>query len=532
MSRPAILPDPDRLHLTGLSADTQAITLTVCTTGQTAACPACGGGSARVHSRYTRTLADLPWQGVPVRVRLRVRRFFCDTLACARRIFTERLPDVVAPYARRTGRLTLWLTHIAFAVGGPAGARLLRAMQIATSRDALVRRMRAVPVVDAPTPRVLSIDDFAVRRGRTYGSILVDLERHRVVDLLPDRSAATVAAWLAEHAGVEVICRDRSAEYAEGARQGAPDAVQVADRFHLVKNLGEVALRVLRRHADLVQRVPAPAAAGVVPAPPRPDRAATRDRTRIQMRERFDAVRALAAEGMSNSAIARALELHRHTVQKYRGLTAAPERRHRTRAVRSLAPYEGYLLERWKSGCHNARALWREIAARGYPGKYRSVARLVAHLRAQQRAGETPQLPPAALTPRRAAGLLLARPERRTAPEQEAVTLLRDLHPDIATTATLLNRFGELIRTRGDAQARQRLDDWMADAEGSGVSELAAFVTKLRQDADAVRAGLTLPYSQGQTEGQVNKLKFIKRSMYGRATFGLLRQRVRYAAAG
>jgi transposase len=248
------------------------------------------------------------------------------------------------------------------------------------------------------------------------------------------------------------------------------------------------------------------------------------------MRERFEAVQALAADGMSNSAIARALGLHRHTIQKYRGLTAAPERRHRTRAARILAPYEGYLLERWKSGCHNARALWREIAARGYRGKYRSVARLVAHLRAQERTGNALPSPPATLTPRRAAGLLLARPERRTVQEQEAVTLLRRLHPEIATTATLLDRFVEMVRARGDDQAR-RLDDWMADAEGAGVAELATFVAKLRQDVDAVLAGLVLPYSQGQTEGQVTKLKFIKRSMYGRARFDLLRQRVRYPVA-
>jgi transposase len=359
-----------------------------------------------VHSRYTRTLADLPWQGVPVRVRLRVRRFFCDTLACSRRIFTERLPGIVAPYGRRTERLTMWLTHIAFAVGGRAGTRLLRLLQVAASRDTLVRHMRAFPFADAPTPRVLSIDDFALRRGRTYGSILVDLERHSVVDLLPDRRAATFAAWLADHAGVEVICRDRSTEYAEGARQGAPDAVQVADRFHLVKNLGEVALRVLRRHAQLVQQVADPDDNGALSAPPRPDRAASRDRTRTLMRERFDAVQALAAEGMALSAIARALGLHRHTVQKYAGLTAAPERRHRTRAVRLLAPYEGYLVERWQSGCRNARALWREIAARGYPGKYRSVARLVAHLRTQEQAENAVPLPSPTLTPRRAVGLV------------------------------------------------------------------------------------------------------------------------------
>jgi transposase len=532
MSRLAILPDPDRLHLISMSADTDAITLTVCTTPGAACCPQCGVLSDRIHSRYARTLADLPWQGIPVRVRLRVRRFFCDTSACARRIFTERLPGVVAPYARRTERLTMWFTHVAFAEGGRAGARLLRLLQAVTSRDTLLRHIRGFAFADRPTPRVLSIDDFALRRGRTYGSILVDLERHCLVDLLPDRSAATFAAWLAEHSGIEVISRDRSAEYADGARQGAPAAVQVADRFHLVKNFGEVALRVLSRHASLVQQVPAPEAIGSMPSPPRSDRAASRDRTRAAMQERFDAVHALVAQGTTISATARALGLHRHTVQKYRALAAAPERRHRTRVTHILTPYAGYLLERWKAGCHNARALWREIGARGYSGGYQTVARFVASLRAQERAGTSIPSSPPGLTPRRAVGLLLARPERRTAQEQDTVTLLPGLHPDIAGTIALLDRFTDLIRNRDPEHARERLDGWMADAERSSIPELVAFVTKLRQDADAVLAGLVLPFSQGQTEGRVNKLKLIKRSMYGRANFDLLRQRARYAAAG
>ena len=532
MSRLTIVPDPDRLHLLGLSADLDTITLTVCTTDGTARCPACGGESERIHSRSTRTLADLPWQGIPVRVRLQVRRFFCDAADCVRRIFTERLPGVVAPSARRTDRLAAWFTQVAFALGGKAGARLLPALGTATSRDTLLRHVRACSFADRPTPRVLSIDDFALRRGRTYGNILVDLERHCLVDLLPDRSATTFATWLADHPGVEVISRDRSAEYADGARRGAPDALQVTDRFHLLKNLGEVAVRVLRRHAQLLQRVPAPEAADGMPSPPRPDRAASRDRTRAEMRQRCEAIQALAADGMSTSAIARALGMHRHTVQKDRALTAAPERRHRTRATHIRTPYASYLLERWKGGCHNARALWREISARGYGGGYGTVARFVAYLRAQERTGDAAPSPPPGLTPQRAVGLLLTRPERRTAQEQDTLTLLPGLHPDIATITALLDRFVDLIRTRDPEHARERLGGWMADAERSAIPELTAFVTKLRQGVEAVVAGLILPYSQGQTEGRVNKLKLIKRSMYGRANFDLLRQRARYAAAG
>jgi transposase len=525
-----LLPDPERLHLIGVFADDHGITLAAAVGVDRARCPGCGIEAERVHSHYVRAPADLPWQGIAVRLRLQVRRFFCDNHACARRIFAERLPGVVAPHARRTERLAAWFSHVAFALGGEAGARLLRLLGVATSGDSLLRHIRGVGIKERSMPRLLSVDDFALRRGRTYGTILVDLERERVVDLLPDRRADTFAAWLNEHPGVEVISRDRSGEYADGARRGAPGAVQVADRFHLLKNLGDAVERVLRRHATLLLRVPAPDRPRATSPPLRPDRAVSRERTGAVVRQRFAAVEAAAAVGLSTAAIARALGLHRHTVQKYRALAAAPERRQRAGGAHLLAPYEGYLLERWRQGDRNARRLWREIAAQGYPGGYRTVARFAAHLRTQARAGAP--LPTPGLTPRHAAGLLRARAEALDPAERRASAQVRGLHPEIATAAALLDRFAALIRERGCPGQANRLGCWMTDAHTAGVPELRSFVVKLRQDTEAVLAGLTLPYSQGQAEGRINQLKLIKRSMYGRAGFDLLRLRVLHAAAG
>jgi transposase len=550
MPSPTILPYPDTLHLIRLAAEPEGITLTACAKGIAARCPLCAKPSERVHSRYVRTPTDLPWQGIPVRLRLHVRRFFCDDPSCERRIFTERLPGVVAHYGRRTERLEVWFTHVSFALGGEAGARLLGDLLGTTvSGDTLLKHIRSFRLDEEdgpppPTPRVLSVDDFAFRKGRTYGTILVDLERHGVVDLLPDRSAKSFADWLERHPGVEVISRDRGGEYAEGAKRGAPDAIQVADRFHLIKNLKDVLLRVLKRHSKLLEeRVPAPGSSQktLMRRHPRPDREASRERTRIEMRDRFEAIHSLAQQGMSKAAIARALEVHRHTVQKYLALEVPPQRRHYTRKVSAMMPYEGYILERWRGGCRNATQIWREIVQQGYPGAYRNVARLTGHLRSQekQRGGAGHPLADSlvlgGLTPSQAAGLLVIRPEKLTEEERLTLERLKGVHSEIHGSASLFEEFARMIRERKDGhddkEARQQLGRWMVQTESCGIPELETFVVKLRQDFEAVLAALVTPYSQGQTEGRVNKLKLIKRSMYGRAKFDLLRRRVLYAAA-
>jgi transposase len=341
-----ILPAPKLLNLLGVRADENAIILAASTSSRVALCPLCGKRSARVHSRYARTLADLPWQGIPVTVRLRVRRFFCDHKDCNRAIFAERLPGLAAHYGRRTERLESWFTHVSFALGGEAGSRLLKDLGVVVSGETLLNHIRSMRLPNHQTPRVLSVDDFAFRRGKRYGTVLVDLELHALVDILPDRSADTFARWLGEHPGVEVVSRDRGGEYAEAARRAVPHAVQVADRFHLLKNLRDVVSRVFRQHAEVLDLVPPPTDHLQRLTNLRLDREASKERTREKTRELFRSIHAVSKKGIKNAQVARELGIHRHTVEKYLAFKTPPVRRHFTKKVSAIAPYEDYILGR------------------------------------------------------------------------------------------------------------------------------------------------------------------------------------------
>ncbi len=537
-----LLPEAVPLRCRQVRIGPDLVTVVVETVGPKAACPICGQPAGRVHSRYTRTLGDLPWQGRVLRWSLVARKFFCDRAACPRQIFTERLPEVTAPYARKTGRLEQALTEVAFACGGEPGARLARQLGMPTSPDALLRCIRRS---SAPTPSVLcalGVDDWAVRRGQRYGTILCDLEQHRPIDLLGDREAETLAAWLRGHPEVKLITRDRASFYMEGASKGAPQAIQVADRFHLMQNLRQALVRMLEhryRHVVASAQEVSEAHRSTVRSPSvlePPKRTRThrlprgptmRDVRRARRLERYQRVIELHRQGVSQRAIAQRVGIHRETVERYVRAGRFPERTPRKYASKT-DPFTDYLRKRWEEGCHNAAQLTRELKTQGFVGSYYSVRRRVAHWNPAESSrfqGSVSPMPPAMPPPssKRLAWLLLKKPGDLDDQDRVFVEALLRRCPEVAVAAELAREFGAMAHDRRGNE----LDDWIQRAWARAMPrELRTFATGLRLDYDAVKAALTTNWSNGQVEGQVNRLKLIKRQMYGRAKFDLLRQRV------
>lgn len=543
----AFLPDATALHLEACEVDapTTQITLRVRATQTSAPCPLCATPARRIHSDYERTLADLPWAQYRVRLQLRVRKWFCRNRSCPRRIFTERLSTIAAPWARRTLRLAQRLIALGVALGGKAGARLGQAWDVRVSRNTLLRLLRRLPVPSHATPTVLGVDDFALRKRQTYGTILVDLERRQPVALLPERTAEPVAQWLREHPGVEVIARDRASAYAEGARRGAPAATQVADRFHLLQNLAEALTQVFTTHGRVLDAVnaterqqPVPLSDGTsavpVPPPPTPPAEQARAAQRAARRQaRYDEVWALHRQGWSTAAIAAQVGCSRRTIERYLQMPTWPVRQHRRHYGRSvLNPYKAFLLERWNAGCHTAIQLFRALQPRGYTGSYRRVAASVSRIRQAQgvpprRQGRRQILPVVAepvsqpLTPRRATWLVLRREETRTEAEAQQLAQLHAQSAEVAEAIDLAQDLTHLVRQRQP----EHLDPWLERASTSALEALRRFAHGLRDDYAAVKAGVTLPWSSGPVEGHINRLKMLKRQMFGRARLDLLSRR-------
>jgi len=322
-----MLPPTFLSHLAGfqisvVNCSPAQITLVVAATRATACCPLCGRRSTHRHSRYRRTVADLPWSGVPVTLLLRTRRFFCGNPACRRRVFAERFPVLVATYARQTLQRHAALERVGFALGGAAGARLARALGLATSASRLLTLVRRTPLAVPPPATVVGVDEWSFRRGHRFGTIICDLERHRVVDLLPERSAEAVATWLAAHPGVRLATRDRSELYADGLARGAPAATQLADRFHVLKNLVEALERHLHRKRAalaLVEQGTAPVLA-TIPLTP-----VGQARRHTPWLARYEQIRELHARGADLADLARTVGVSRTTV--YRWLRQVREHR-------------------------------------------------------------------------------------------------------------------------------------------------------------------------------------------------------------
>lgn len=512
----------------------------------TARCPDCGKSSSRVHSYYDRAPADFPVPAGCVRLHLRVKRFRCQSEDCPRATFVEGFPELLEKYARRTVRLHQAQEAIAFALGGQAGSCLASKLQMPISGDTLLRMIRKTPMQSSSEGEVIGVDDWAQRRGRVYGTIIVDLEHHRVIDLLTDRTAETLAQWLRCHPGVKIVARDRSLEYARGISDGAPQAIQVADRWHLLVNLREALQRLLDRlRPELNALLPAATSAKPTEIPilrhrPRSQASERTRQNRTQQRQVLHAeIQRLQNKKLPTRTIARKLGKSPTTIYKYLAMPEFPQKMVRKHIASILDPYQDYLSQRWRAGCRNARQLWREIRQRGYPGTYRQVSRWVYERRPTP-APTTPRkylqedkhgqvelnsVRPSTTEPglpvaRRLVWLFLHPLEKL---DEEEVRLRQCLlhHAVLQQGWQLVNDFQRMVHKR----EADNFISWLQACQSSKIPEFVNLALGMKKDHEAIQTALYSEWSNGQTEGQVNRLKLLKRQMYGRANFDLLATR-------
>ena len=524
------LPHLGDLHVDKVEDAGNAVLIMARARAAEAACHRCGLSSAHVNSRYRRRLQDLPAGGRPVTIDLEVRRFFCGNPGCKLRTFAEQVPAVTQRHQHRTLLLRSQLEAVALALAGRPGARLASALGTEVSRSTLIRLIRALPDPETGQVTVLGVDDFAKRRGQSYATILINMDTRRPVDVLDDRQSATLTQWLAEHPGVEVICRDRAGAYAEGARKGAPGAIQVADRFHLWQNLcGAVEKTVISCRADLREPVAGPGG----PEPPGPGSdvpaettgpAAGQDtgngRLATRSRERHAAIHDLLARGRNYAQISEMLGLTRHTVRKFaRAATAEQVITGPSPRSSRLDRFAPYLQQRWDQGCTDAAQLHAEIQAQGYSGSKRSARRYLQPLRATL---TTPVLPPPPPTVREVTRWITSHPDHLTEEGTARLSRVKARSTQLSATAGHVTAFAEMMTGRHG----EHLPAWITAVDLDDLPHLHSFTSGIRRDQAAVTNGLTLAHSSGAVEGNVCRIKALKRQMFGRANLDLLRKRI------
>ncbi|MEF9915628.1 ISL3 family transposase [Streptomyces sp. P5-A9] len=466
-------------------------------------CPMCGVPTGRVHGYYVRTVADVPVDGRRVVVNVQVRRLVCPVLGCRRQTFREQVPGLLERLQRRTTRLSSQVSEVVKVLCGRAAARLARLLATPVSYATALRLLRRIPAPAARIPRVVGVDDFALRRRHRYATIVIDAETGERIDVLPDREANTLEVWLRGNKEIEVVCRDGSATYAEAIRRALPDAVQVSDRWHLWRNLCDKVQAEVRAHA--------PCWATANPSRP----GGVREQT---TRERWHKVHDLLSRGVGLLECSRRLDLALNTVKRY---SRIPE----PSADRIAPRYRPTLVDPYREHLRNRRAadpavavtqLFREIKGQGYTGSHNLLVRYLTQGRAE---GSRP-----VTTPRHATRLLLTHPERLCTKDTALLATLTTACPEIAELATHVGEFAQLLTPAKGNDAQ--LTEWITAVRAAGLPHLHSFCNGLELDRAAVNAGLTLPYHNGRTEGVNTHTKRIMRQMHGRAGFDLLRHRI------
>lgn len=502
------------------------LTVTLSSIRSNATCLNCGQNSSRVHSHYERTLKDLPCLGHSVTLRLGVRRFRCDTPHCPKLTFAERFCTLAEPYSRVTDRLKTAFEDVVLMLGGAPGARLLRRLAVTTSRERLLRAARALEVPNTNCPAALGIDDFAFCRGRSYGTVIVDLATGRAVDLLPDRQADTVAAWLQAHTNISVVARDRSRAYASGIHKGAPQAKQVLDRWHVLKNLREAVEHDLVRKQPEISKLFAP---GSDDLPPVGRYGKERDAQAASLARRqakHQQVHALHKRGRHPDDICVTTKTSLSTVYRILRREHPPELTRLPKQPSALDPFEPYLRRRWAEDCTIAEQLFQEVRLQGYKGSVgpvRAWARRRRHLPVEAGASLKERV---TTSPKALSWLLFHEAAKLKEAEEQTVQKLVSAFPEFAQLRDLTGSFKKALLS-GDVD---ELRVWRTEVGESTLPHLKKFAHRLGYEWTELEAACETSWSNGPTEGVVNRIKVVKRQMFGRGSFELLRKRVLLAA--
>jgi len=503
-----LFPLPEGLEMTSISDTPEELLVYVTSHRSSSPCPQCTMPSSAIHSLYHRHPRDLPCIGRPIRLVFTVRKFFCRNPQCGRKVFTERLPDFIEASSRLTKRLRTSVQDIGFATCGKGGESLGNKLGMPISDASLLWSLFLVPLPEVGQVQIIGVDDWSWRRGQRFGSILVNLETHKIVDLLADREAESVKRWLAAHPEVDVVSRDRGAVYIDGATWGAPQATQVADRWHLLSNLGDAVEAFLIRAQIRLEKVTEASEKCQKPDQPLSSFSATpgcqrKSQARLLRKWKlYQRVQELHAAGMSLRKIGEELGLARNTVRKYfRQPPEPPLPTPRPLRASQLDRYEDYLLGRWSQGERNAAQLYREISERGYPGSASMVRAYVGYLRTTAADGSAPRSRKErakAVSPRALRWLLARKRDDLDQKEQARLEQLLHLSPEVQAVYALLQAFLSMVRER----KHQELRCWMEQVIRSGIPELGSFVAGIERDYDAVHAALRLPWREARHRGQ------------------------------
>ncbi|SFN72636.1 ISL3 family transposase [Salegentibacter flavus] len=503
------------------------IVLTMIPKQRISSCSLCTKNSNSIHSHYVRTLADLPISGKLVQLQLRSRKFFCRNKRCPRKVFTERFTTGIRPYARRLCRSADVLRRIGLEVGGNKGAVISRIVGSPVSSSTMLRLVKQLEIIEPlTTSGIVGVDDWAFKKGRNYGTIIVDLEQRKVIDLLPNREAGTLSQWLSRHPEIHTVSRDRASAYSRGIKDGTANAIEVADRFHLLVNLREAFQKTLYKHNSVLKEAFVEYSRGELVSEKVPEVLFKPDTPNSQRQIKFEKAKELSLQGYGIKAIAKMLHAHHRTIKKYLQLEELPRKKSplNGKSLTNFFQFKAYLQEFCQ--VQDYLTLYANIRAQGFNGKYTQFCHNMNRFIKPDNP-RLPKLPPIETwSTSRLSFMVLQQKDKLNSKDQSFLDFLYRKAPGIKATAQLTSGFKNLFLDKIEGT----LQDWLIKAS-EPTSELRNFAKGIQKDFDAVNQAVVSPISNGQVEGHVNKLKNIKRMMYGRADFHLLRKMVLASSA-